>query len=222
MKLLLLKWLINNTCLFMITIIIIFESLYIINKKETKPLSKKLYISIITNSFITWSSVQTVFSIPNSKIIINSLHLLLNFQSCLHIGHCCWGCECNHFTIQCMWKQWEHAPQTKGHSSPGNLQSGQQLSKGIRQMPQLSSFAIHLQVATPVQPMKFYINRYEILICQKNLRSSRIKTRKNEWSQKAGRAWNFYLLLIVTFIALSEHVANSNDNKIQIRNNNRF
>lgn len=76
----------------------------------------------------------------------------MNFHSCRHMGHCwltCW--DCNHLTIQCMWKQCEHWPQTKGQSSPGNLQSGQQPSKGILQMPQLSSLAIHLQVATPVQ-----------------------------------------------------------------------
>ena len=46
----------------------------------------------------------------------------------------------------------------KGQSSPGILQSGQLASKGIRQMPQLSSLAIHRQVATPVQPIgKFCI-----------------------------------------------------------------
>lgn len=45
----------------------------------------------------------------------------------------------------------------KGQSSPGILQSGQLASKGIRQIPQLSSFAIHLQVATPVQPVIDYM-----------------------------------------------------------------
>lgn len=83
---------------------------------------------------------------------ISLVYLLLNFQSCLHIGHCCCGCEWSHFTIQWMWKQCEHAPQTSGQSSPGSLQSGQQLSKGMRQIPQLSSFATQRQVATPVQP----------------------------------------------------------------------
>lgn len=39
-----------------------------------------------------------------------------------------------------------------GQSSPGILQSGQLASNGILHMPQLSSFAIHRQVATPVQP----------------------------------------------------------------------
>lgn len=39
-----------------------------------------------------------------------------------------------------------------GQSSPGILQSGQLASNGILQMPQLSSFAIQRQVATPVQP----------------------------------------------------------------------
>lgn len=40
----------------------------------------------------------------------------------------------------------------KGQSSPGILQSGQLASKGILHIPQLSSFAIQRQVATPVQP----------------------------------------------------------------------
>ncbi|CAH1646792.1 unnamed protein product [Spodoptera littoralis] len=82
---------------------------------------------------------------------LTRVYLLLNFQSCLHMGHCCWGWECSHFTMQWMWKQWEQVPHTKGQSSPGSLQSGQQLSKGMRQMPQLSSLATHRQVATPVQ-----------------------------------------------------------------------
>lgn len=42
----------------------------------------------------------------------------------------------------------------KGQSSPGILQSGQLASKGILHIPQLSSFAIQRQVATPVQPTK--------------------------------------------------------------------
>ncbi|KAK3861167.1 hypothetical protein Pcinc_032837 [Petrolisthes cinctipes] len=52
-----------------------------------------------------------------------------------------------------MWKQWEQHPHTKGQSSPGRRQSEQQPSKGIRQIPQLSSLATHRQVATPVQPL---------------------------------------------------------------------
>ena len=39
----------------------------------------------------------------------------------------------------------------RGQSSPGNLQSGQQASNAILQIPQLSSLATHLQVATAVQ-----------------------------------------------------------------------
>lgn len=39
----------------------------------------------------------------------------------------------------------------RGQSSPGNVHSVQQFSKGIRQIPQLSSFAIQRQVATLVQ-----------------------------------------------------------------------
>ena len=37
----------------------------------------------------------------------------LNFHSCRHIGHCWFTCwDCNHFRMQCMWKQWLHCPQT--------------------------------------------------------------------------------------------------------------
>ena len=46
----------------------------------------------------------------------------LNFHSCRHIGHCCWTCwELSHLRMQCIWKQWEHWPQTSGQSSPGTL-----------------------------------------------------------------------------------------------------
>lgn len=48
----------------------------------------------------------------------------------------------------------------KGQSSPGSLQSGQQPSKAIRQMPQLSSLATQRQVATPVQPARQTIAIY--------------------------------------------------------------
>lgn len=41
-----------------------------------------------------------------------------------------------------------------GQSSPGNVHSVQQLSNGIRQIPQLSSFAIQRQVATLTQSKK--------------------------------------------------------------------
>merc|ERR1719232_439404 len=50
-----------------------------------------------------------------------------------------------------MWKQWVHSPQTRGQSSPANLQSGQQPSKATLQMPQVSSLASHFQTATPDQ-----------------------------------------------------------------------
>lgn len=86
------------------------------------------------------------------KHTYSGVYLLLNFQSCRHIGHCCCGWEWSHLTMQWIWKQCEQAPHTSGQSSPGSLQSGQQLSNGIRQMPQLSSFATQRQVATPVQP----------------------------------------------------------------------
>lgn len=80
-------------------------------------------------------------------------YLSLNFHCWRHMGHNCWfNWEFIHLTMQCMWKQWVHAPQTSGQSSPGNEQSGQQDSKAIRQIPQLSSFVVHFQIATPVQP----------------------------------------------------------------------
>ena len=125
---------------------------------------------------------------------ILSIYLLLNFQSCLHMGHCCWGCECSHLTMQWMWKQWEQAPHTRGQSSPGSLQSGQQLSKGMRQIPQLSSLATHRQVATPVQPTQYvkigYVNH----------------PNRNEgcWFDRLSV---LYLLLTVTFISRNLHTA---------------
>ena len=37
----------------------------------------------------------------------------LYFQSCLHMGHWCWVCWVpSHFSMQWMWKQWVHSPQT--------------------------------------------------------------------------------------------------------------
>lgn len=68
------------------------------------------------------------------------------------MGHC-WvsTCEFSHLTMQCMWKQCVQAPHTSGQSSPGSEHSVQQLSNGMRQMPQLSSLAIQRQVATAVQ-----------------------------------------------------------------------
>lgn len=84
-----------------------------------------------------------------------SIYLSLNFQLCRHMGHC-WvnGCEFSHLTMQCMWKQCVQAPQTSGQSSPGNEHSVQQLSKGIRHIPQFSSLAIQRHVATPIQAGK--------------------------------------------------------------------
>lgn len=59
------------------------------------------------------------------------VYFSLNFQDCLHIGHRGLSCEVTHLTMQCIWKQWEQAPQTKGQSSPGREQSGQVASKAI-------------------------------------------------------------------------------------------
>lgn len=42
----------------------------------------------------------------------------------------------------------------RGQSSPGSLQSGQQPSNASRHIPQVSSLATHLQVATPVHPVR--------------------------------------------------------------------
>lgn len=59
----------------------------------------------------------------------------------------------------------------RGQSSPGNVHSVQQLSKGIRQIPQLSSLAIHRQVATLTQsgkPRKMQIispNSKKVRVC---------------------------------------------------------
>lgn len=101
--------------------------------------------------YVDWE--RKVFSAYLRFVHLRSfcVYLLLNFQLCRHMGHC-WltVCDWSHLTMQCMWKQCEHWPQTNGQSSPGNLQSGQQPSKGIRQIPQLSSLATHFQVAIPV------------------------------------------------------------------------
>lgn len=78
----------------------------------------------------------------------------MNFQLWRHIGHCLFNCcKFSHLTMQCMWKQWEHTPHTRGQSSPGSAHSGQVLSKDMRQMPQFSSFAIQRQDATPVHDL---------------------------------------------------------------------
>lgn len=80
----------------------------------------------------------------------------LNFHSCRHMGQCC--CTCcafSHLRMQCIWKQCEHCPHTRGQSSPGTLQSGQQPLNAILQMPQFSSLATQSQVATPFQHLIF-------------------------------------------------------------------
>lgn len=48
----------------------------------------------------------------------------------------------------CRWKAWPHVPHTTGLSSPGNLLSGGQPSKGLRQMPHMSSPASHVHTPT--------------------------------------------------------------------------
>eukprot|EP00616_Rhizochromulina_sp_CCMP1243_P008090 CAMPEP_0118983854 /NCGR_PEP_ID=MMETSP1173-20130426/36448_1 /TAXON_ID=1034831 /ORGANISM="Rhizochromulina marina cf, Strain CCMP1243" /LENGTH=71 /DNA_ID=CAMNT_0006934475 /DNA_START=347 /DNA_END=558 /DNA_ORIENTATION=- len=53
--------------------------------------------------------------------------------------------------MQWMWNAWLQRPHIGGQSSPGALQSGQHASKGIRQMPQHSSFTFQDHVATPCQ-----------------------------------------------------------------------
>eukprot|EP00929_Paragymnodinium_shiwhaense_P103870 TRINITY_DN67708_c0_g1_i1.p2 TRINITY_DN67708_c0_g1~~TRINITY_DN67708_c0_g1_i1.p2 ORF type:complete len:102 (+),score=4.24 TRINITY_DN67708_c0_g1_i1:169-474(+) len=73
-----------------------------------------------------------------------------NFQSRRHIGQrLLSACSLfSHFMMQWMWKWWPHSPQTGGQSSPGILHSGQQASKGPRQMLQHSSSTSHCHVAT--------------------------------------------------------------------------
>ena len=53
--------------------------------------------------------------------------------------------------MHCRWKAWAQTPQTTGLSSPGNLPSGGQPSKGILQMPQTSSPASQVHRATACQ-----------------------------------------------------------------------
>lgn len=114
--------------------------------------------SVLSNSL--FCSVLFSFSMELGLPCIPELsqnrfpYLSLNFHVWRHIGHCWLACELSHLTMQCMWKQCEQAPQTSGQSSPGRAQSGQQPSKAIRQMPQLSSLASHFQTATPIQPLR--------------------------------------------------------------------
>lgn len=49
------------------------------------------------------------------------------------------------------WNAWLQAPHTTGASSPGNLASGGQPSKAVRQMPQTSSPAFQVHDATACQ-----------------------------------------------------------------------
>lgn len=98
----------------------------------------------------------------------------LNFHACRHIGHCCVStCEFSHLTMQCMWKQCVQAPQTSGQSSPGSEHSVQQLSKGIRQIPQLSSLAIQRHVATAIQSRRVREGGGGVVETTKNTRSVR-------------------------------------------------
>lgn len=120
----------------------------------------QLLHAILFNSTLrtatTYFSVSLHFfqsgSVCNSFLLVLPFsYLSLNFHVWRHIGHCWLACELSHFTMQCMWKQCEQEPQTSGQSSPGSEQSGQQPSKAIRQIPQLSSLASHFHTATPIQ-----------------------------------------------------------------------
>lgn len=103
------------------------------------PLTKPLFSAVYTFLLKSACNGQSGYS--------------LNFHSWRHIGHCWWSCwDCSHFMMQWMWKQCEHWPHTSGQSSPGRRQSEQQPSKGMRQIPQLSSLATQRHVATPVHP----------------------------------------------------------------------
>lgn len=57
--------------------------------------------------------------------------------------------------MHCKWKAWVQTPHTTGLSSPGYLASGGQPSKGILQMPQTSSPAFQVHVATACQCFTF-------------------------------------------------------------------
>ena len=68
----------------------------------------------------------------------------LNSQSRRHMGHF-WSLPSveSHLLMHCRWKAWLQLPQTTALSSPGNLASGGQPSKGALQIPQTSSPAQH-------------------------------------------------------------------------------
>lgn len=108
------------------------------------------------------------------------------------------GWEFSHLTMQCMWKQCEQAPQTSGQSSPGVRHSGQQFSKAIRQMPQLSSLAIHRHVATPVQPTKYQTLKIS------DQRASGSPKSPNWWRVKTKQRW---MIFTSTFRALPPSAA---------------
>lgn len=59
----------------------------------------------------------------------------------------------SHLFMHCKWKEWLHLPHTTALSSPGNLASGGQPSKGALHMPQTSSPAI-FSSQTPSQNLR--------------------------------------------------------------------
>lgn len=82
----------------------------------------------------------------------------LNCHSLRHIGQWAWlVCELTHFNIQWRWNEWLQAPQIRGQSSPGSLQSGQQPSNGIRHIPHVSSWASHVHDATACHSVFFEV-----------------------------------------------------------------
>lgn len=122
-----------------------------------------------------------------------SIYLSLNFQLCRHMGHC-WvsGCEFNHFTMQCMWKQCVQAPQTSGQSSPGNEHSVQQLSNGIRHIPQFSSLAIQRHVATPIQSERKQTN---ISHCYRIVKQQQLQYGQMEFIDKLCSCFEFSVVI---------------------------
>lgn len=91
-------------------------------------------------AIFSFEAQQEAAKLASSGMMLRSHAPPLNAQSRRHMGQCCrtvW--ELSHLTMQCIWKACVHLPHTGGQSSPGILQSGQHASKGLRQIPQVSS-----------------------------------------------------------------------------------
>lgn len=71
-----------------------------------------------------------------------------------------------------------------GQSSPGNMQSVQHASNGIRQMPQLSSFAIQRHVATPTQPNPAQSVQRKLLLIPSSYKNWQNLIQVHEWCRR--------------------------------------